>query len=121
MSVETAPENGSLTLNADGTYEYVPDNGWSGLDRFWYEVNDGNGNTEVVEVCIYTDPGPNALPETTKDDVATEVNTSVSGNVLSNDVDPDNDEVTVDGSISRETFFSWCEAAEAIAFQSITP
>ena len=94
-SVATPPASGTLELNADGTFTYHPNEGWSGLDRFWYNADDGNGNVERVEVCIVTDPPPNALPEAAKDEYSTTTNASVSGNVLDNDIDPDNDAMTV--------------------------
>ena len=94
-TVETGPANGTLTLNTDGTFEYVPDEGWTGLDRFWYEVNDGNGNAEIVEVCIFTDPPPNLVPDAVDDSFDTTQGQSVSGNVMGNDVDPDGDDFTV--------------------------
>lgn len=94
-SVDTEPEHGSLKLNEDGSFEYTPDEGWTGLDRFWYTVDDGNGHTERVEVCLVTDPPPNAMPDAVDDNFSTMANTPATGNVLANDVDPDDDEMTV--------------------------
>ena len=41
----TGPANGSLVLNADGTFTYTPNNNFNGTDSFVYEVLDGNGGT----------------------------------------------------------------------------
>jgi hypothetical protein len=37
----TAPANGSLTLDADGSFTYTPNQGFHGTDTFSYEANDG--------------------------------------------------------------------------------
>ncbi|MCW3808091.1 Calx-beta domain-containing protein, partial [Plebeiibacterium marinum] len=39
----TGPTNGSLVINADGTYTYTPDADFNGEDSFVYEVCDSNG------------------------------------------------------------------------------
>jgi hypothetical protein len=36
----TVPSNGSVTLNQDGTFQYVPTAGFTGVDTFTYTVND---------------------------------------------------------------------------------
>jgi Esterase-like activity of phytase/Bacterial Ig domain len=36
----TSPSHGSLTLNQDGTFSYVPTAGFTGVDSFTYTVND---------------------------------------------------------------------------------
>ncbi len=40
-SVSTQPNSGRLNLNADGSFEYVPNPGFTGTDRFTYSVSDG--------------------------------------------------------------------------------
>jgi hypothetical protein len=47
VKVLTAPTKGTLTLNTDGTFTYVPNAGWSGVDSFVYQAN-GNGPTATV-------------------------------------------------------------------------
>ncbi|MCW3808180.1 Ig-like domain-containing protein, partial [Plebeiibacterium marinum] len=39
----TGPTNGSLVINADGTYTYTPDKDFIGEDSFVYEVCDSEG------------------------------------------------------------------------------
>ncbi|MEM7476402.1 MAG: Ig-like domain-containing protein [Planctomycetota bacterium] len=52
-SVVSGPSNGSLsTFNADGTFTYMPDFGFSGFDSFTYKVNDGTDDSAAVEVSI---------------------------------------------------------------------
>ncbi|PSQ49529.1 hypothetical protein BRD19_03625 [Halobacteriales archaeon SW_7_65_23] len=49
---ETDTENGTLTLNADGSFEYTPDDGFTGTDSFTYEVTDGSGGSDTATVTI---------------------------------------------------------------------
>jgi VCBS repeat-containing protein len=48
------PEHGSLTLNADGSFTYTPEQDFHGQDSFWYEFTDGNNVSRAVEVelCV---------------------------------------------------------------------
>ncbi len=41
----TQPTNGSVTVNADGSFDYTPDPGFNGADSFDYVVADGNDGT----------------------------------------------------------------------------
>ncbi len=47
VKVSTAPTKGTLTLNANGTFTYVPNAGWTAPDTFVYQAN-GNGPTATV-------------------------------------------------------------------------
>ncbi|HEY0785396.1 MAG TPA: Ig-like domain-containing protein, partial [Acidobacteriaceae bacterium] len=47
VAVKTPPTQGTLTLNANGTFSYVPNAGWSGGDSFVYQAN-GSGPTATV-------------------------------------------------------------------------
>jgi VCBS repeat-containing protein len=51
-SLETAPGNGSLTLYLDGSFEYIPDAGFTGTDTFTYAANDGTEDSNVATVTI---------------------------------------------------------------------
>ncbi|MBP7708306.1 cadherin-like domain-containing protein [Candidatus Pacearchaeota archaeon] len=56
------PSNGSLTLNANGTFEYSPDENFSGIDFFSYTVSDGNW-TSSANVSLYVNVSiPVVLP-----------------------------------------------------------
>ncbi|MDH5426853.1 MAG: tandem-95 repeat protein, partial [Nitrospirota bacterium] len=56
LTVNTTPvvgvSNGTLVLNADGTFTYTPNSGWSGVDTFTYQVTDGNGGSAQATVTI---------------------------------------------------------------------
>ncbi|HYN84597.1 MAG TPA: cadherin-like domain-containing protein [Pyrinomonadaceae bacterium] len=48
----TSTTNGSLGFNADGSFVYTPNAGFTGLDSFTYTANDGAADSEVVTVNI---------------------------------------------------------------------
>lgn len=44
--------NGQLTLNANGSFMYVPNSGFTGEDEFDYEIIDDDGNTDFGKITI---------------------------------------------------------------------
>ena len=46
------PAGGSVVLNADGSFTYTPDAGFTGTDTFTYVVSDGPGGTDTATVTI---------------------------------------------------------------------
>ncbi|AFY64935.1 tandem-95 repeat protein [Geitlerinema sp. PCC 7407] len=96
--IATAPVNGTLSDNGDGTYTYTPTTNFPGtasvgLDSFTYIVNDGQGGTATATVTI-TIGEVNDLPFATNDTANTQENQRVTVNVLANDSD-------VDGTLNR--------------------
>jgi hypothetical protein len=53
--VISGPSNGSLVLNADGSFTYDPDVGFSGADAFTYEVCDEHGLCSQADADITVD------------------------------------------------------------------
>ncbi|NQV84093.1 MAG: tandem-95 repeat protein [Rhodospirillales bacterium] len=47
-----APGHGSVVINADGSYTYMPPADFSGTDSFSYTVSDGEGGTTTATVSI---------------------------------------------------------------------
>ena len=93
----TSPQNGTLTLNADGSYTYTHDGSETTADSFTYQVNDGNGGSAQATVSltitpVNDDPVANADADTL-DEGAT-LNTAAPG-LLANDSDPENDTLSV--------------------------
>ncbi len=80
------PSNGELSIGEDGNFTYRPDAGFSGTDQFVYVANDGETDSEPVQVTI--DVGAASRVVAASDSYSTEAGTTVTGNVL------DNDEVT---------------------------
>ncbi|MCK5603086.1 cadherin-like domain-containing protein, partial [Candidatus Pacearchaeota archaeon] len=54
--LNSGPANGSLTLNADGSFTYIPDADFNGQDSFTYHANDGSLDSNIATVSITVDP-----------------------------------------------------------------
>lgn len=52
----TAPAHGTLTLEADGSFTYVPEPGFYGLDSFSYRASDGLLQSSPAGVGIHIEP-----------------------------------------------------------------
>ena len=48
----TDVSNGTLSLNSDGTFTYIPNPDFSGIDTFTYKINDGNSESNTATVTI---------------------------------------------------------------------
>jgi hypothetical protein len=48
----SAPANGVVTVNADGTIRYKPNKRYTGADSFTYTVNDGKGGVSTATVTV---------------------------------------------------------------------
>ena len=50
----TGPANGTLTLNLDGSFQYLPNSGYAGADSFTYQAFDGTtvSNTSTVSLTV---------------------------------------------------------------------
>jgi hypothetical protein len=46
------PSHGALQLNADGSFSYVPNTGFAGIDSFTYRVSDGQLESAVATVTL---------------------------------------------------------------------
>ena len=88
----SGPSNGSLDLNANGTFTYTPNPDFNGVDTFVYRANDGSTNSNPATVAITVLP-INDAPTSSGDLYAVDQDTqlTVSGvdGVLRNDSDPD--------------------------------
>lgn len=54
--VVTNPVNGTLTLNANGSFNYHHNGSATTSDSFSYKANDGNTNSNIVTVAITIEP-----------------------------------------------------------------
>ncbi|MCA1683923.1 MAG: tandem-95 repeat protein, partial [Actinobacteria bacterium] len=50
----SSPANGSTTFNADGSFIYTPNAGFTGTDSFTYTASDGNGGTSAAATVTIT-------------------------------------------------------------------
>jgi hypothetical protein len=90
----SGPTSGSLTFNADGSYEYVPNALFIGTDSFTYKVNDGllDSNVATVTITVF-DHEPIALGDLTTVNQYDSVTVAAPG-VMTNDGDADSDPIT---------------------------
>ncbi|TLM65623.1 MAG: tandem-95 repeat protein, partial [Actinobacteria bacterium] len=74
--LDTDVSNGTLTLNADGSFTYVPDADWNGTDSFTYHANDGTADSNIVTVDITVTP-VNDAPVAVADSYSTAEDTTL--------------------------------------------
>lgn len=85
---------GLLNLNDDGTVDYTPPPGFSGVDVLTYTVSDGNGGVAVAYITVTVDPA--TRPPFARADITTVVgNTSAIIPVLANDTNAAGGALTV--------------------------
>ena len=58
----TSPQHGQLVLNEDGTFTYVPNEGFSGIDSFTYLVTDGQFVNKLPGATVTVTVNPVELP-----------------------------------------------------------
>ena len=90
------PIHGNLTLDLAGSFVYLPNTNFNGIDSFTYRANDGTRDSSIATVRITVLPS-NDAPVTTDDSYSiNEDNTLIimAPGVLSNDVEMDNDPLT---------------------------
>ncbi len=80
--------NGDATLNADGSFTYVPDADYNGSDSFTYHATDGSADSSVVTVTITVRP-TNDAPVANNDTLSTAHNTAVGDVLGASDIDAD--------------------------------
>ena len=98
QTVSTTPvddvDNGTLVLNADGSFSYVPNDGFTGTDSFVYSVCDDGTPQACDQATVYITVGGAAgnTTDAENDINNTFVDTVVNGNVLTNDTDAEGGE-----------------------------
>jgi hypothetical protein len=56
VTLVTPPLFGTVTLNADGSFDYIPSVNFTGTDNFSYKANDGSTDSNVAMVTITVNP-----------------------------------------------------------------
>src|SRR5262249_15369538 len=89
----SGPVHGSLTLNADGSFTYTPNSGFTGTEFFTYKANDGttDGNIAAVSITVNsTDSAPVAANDSYTTNEDTVLSVAATG-ILGNDTDANGD------------------------------
>ncbi|MBN2890538.1 MAG: tandem-95 repeat protein, partial [Bacteroidales bacterium] len=100
LNINTVPiintQHGDLIINSDGTYTYIPDDNYYGDDYFVYEVCNDETPQECTTATVVITVNPvNDEPYAIDDYVSTDMGAPVSGNVIPNDFDIDEDDLIV--------------------------
>lgn len=82
-------QHGTLVFNPNGTFTYMPNLNYNGIDTFTYYANDGKDNSAETLVTITVIP-VNDPPVAANDAIVTNEDTAIDIPVLSNDSDVDN-------------------------------
>jgi large repetitive protein len=91
----TQSANGSTSIDGFGRINYSPDTDYVGPDSFDYTIRDRDGNTDSATVSVTVLPRNPEAPTANDDTATTPRNTPVTIDVLANDTDPDNDELSI--------------------------
>ena len=119
VAATTPPTNGTLTLNTNGTFTYLPNVGWTGGDSFVYQAND-NGPTATVTLnactntngCLEAAGGINMGNITSTSNVATSLSIKPSG-ILSVDKDTAGYPLTVNTASVTPSGSGWTLSVDA--------
>ena len=107
----TETAHGSVRLNADGSFTYTPNTGFTGEDRFTYTVTDetspwhvhslasqlrgGHRTTATVTISVTPAIPINHAPVAVDDSASTSEDEPVQIHALTNDTDSDGDELSI--------------------------
>ncbi len=97
-TTSTTSNGGTVSINANGELLYTPANGFTGVDTVYYEVCDTTVNPDI---CVTSMAIIDILPASQNGIAATDdyntgtSGTPVTGNAMTNDSDPNGDNLTV--------------------------
>ncbi len=94
VSLVTAPSNGTLTLNTDGSFTYVPAPGFTGTDTFTYRLSDGQATSNVATVTLVASNTPPVAANDVYTVAQNGVLTITIPGLLANDSDANGDPLT---------------------------
>ncbi|MCC6625225.1 MAG: tandem-95 repeat protein [Deltaproteobacteria bacterium] len=89
------PEHGTVKIEVDGSVTYTPEGGFIGTDVFEVRIEDGEGGFDTSYVTVVVTPTGNRPPNALDDQYDVTVGQSWTLAVLANDVDPDNDALSI--------------------------
>jgi VCBS repeat-containing protein len=91
----TGPAHGTITLNADGSFEYHAAANYNGADSFTYVASDGFGGTSAQTTVQLSVAAVNDAPVATGDAATVLEDGAVAIDVLANDKDVDGDALAI--------------------------
>jgi large repetitive protein len=91
--------NGTVSIGAGGVITYTPNANFNGSDTITYVIGDGNGGQSTATVRVTVTP-VNDTPVAIDDNAATNEDTPVTLNPLSNDSDVDGDDLAITAATS---------------------
>ena len=94
VTAVTQGAHGVVTLNPDGTVNYVPSLNYNGADNFTYTVSDGRGRSDTATVSVSIAP-VNDAPVPVDDAATVDEDGTVTFTVLGNDSDIEGDVLSV--------------------------
>ncbi|MCO4293217.1 Ig-like domain-containing protein, partial [Solitalea sp. MAHUQ-68] len=87
FSLTTPSANGAVTVNADGSFKYLPNANYNGTDSFMATVSDGNGGTALISVNISINPVNDAPTAVSPISITTDENVVFNGQLTADDAD----------------------------------
>ena len=92
--------NGTATINAEGTLNYVPGANFTGIDTIRYTISDGQGGTATAIVTITVDPVNHAPVVPGRDPIDATGGRPITIDVLTGTNDPDGDSLAITSATS---------------------
>ncbi len=103
QSPVVAPQQGQLTLETDGSFTYIPNSNFHGVDTFTYQLINNKGNTSSAQATI-TISSVNDTPQAVNDSSTALSDTPQIINVITNDIDIDGDNLTITAQSTDASF-----------------
>ena len=106
--LDTNPSNGTLSLNANGSYTYTPDLNYNGSDSFTYRANDGVADSNIATVNITINPVNDAPVVTAPGPFSVTGNVRIQvpdggSDLLAGASDPEGGSVSIGGTVPTAT------------------
>ncbi len=89
-SVVTTTGHGTLTLNSNGSFTYIPTNAYSGIDTFTYRASDGTLSATATVTLTVVQGSPVANADSYSVNENSTLTAAIGSGVLVNDTDPSN-------------------------------
>ncbi|NUU73932.1 Ig-like domain-containing protein [Paenibacillus xylanilyticus] len=89
-ALDNPPINGTVVVNPDGTFTYIPDPGYVGTDFFTITVTDSRGGVASAVITVNVNAN---VPVVFNQTVSTNTNTPISGQVIA--TDPTGEPITI--------------------------